>query len=106
MSPTRLIAYELLTKSPNVKCPPNAIIKQYFERFGIIRNLIISNPNQGLVEFETVDAANSVVSNGQHYIEEREAVVNCIPMDLPSKTYDYVDDSISFYHIMIFIYLL
>ncbi|VUZ45512.1 unnamed protein product, partial [Hymenolepis diminuta] len=86
MSTTRLIAYELLTKSPDVKCPPNKTIIQYFERFGIIKNLIILNSNQGLVEFKTVDAANSVISHGQHYIEEREAVVNCISMDPPSKT--------------------
>ncbi|VDO03489.1 unnamed protein product [Rodentolepis nana] len=86
MSLTRLLVYKLHAKSTVAKYPSNEAIVHYFAKFGIIRSLIFSNSIEGLVEFETVDAVNTIMSSGQHSINEYEVVINSIPVNISSRT--------------------
>ncbi|KAM3182744.1 hypothetical protein ACTXT7_011717, partial [Hymenolepis weldensis] len=80
MSVSRLMVYKLSSGSPTVEIPPNAVIVDYFKKFGKVEKLIITNTNEGLVEFETDEIVRDILSQKRHELETCAIEINSIPI--------------------------
>lgn len=98
MSLSVLISCKLLTASTGGKTPSHEAIIKYFEKFGVVKNVIPTVANELLIEFETKEAAKAVLDSDKHIIEDCRAEVGKISLKHPPKKYVYITKRLYLYY--------